>query len=122
MSEYQQIVGGAGVGAATKAVSRRDAGRIELTAVSGMRFFATGCLVCGRAIENLWIDEGTEGKLFSQTICSGLHTLANGVQVVLLHLPQLQTCSISIFVRCGSGHERRGRNGIGQYLVICFVT
>jgi peptidoglycan/LPS O-acetylase OafA/YrhL len=79
MSGYQPIAGGAGVGAATKAVSRRDAGRIELTAVSGMRFFATGCLVCGRAIENLWIDEGTEGKLFSQTICSGLHTLAKDV-------------------------------------------
>ena len=40
------------------------------------------------------------------------HVLANGVQLVVIHLPQLQTCSLSVFVRCGSGHERRGRNGI----------
>jgi len=80
MSGYVPITGaGAGAGAVPKAVSRRDAGRIELTAVSGMRFFATFSLVCGRAIENLWIDEGTDGKLFNQTICSGLHTLAKDV-------------------------------------------
>ena len=42
--------------------------------------------------------------------------LANGLQVVLLHLPQLQTCSVSIFVRCGSGHESRRRNGIGHVI------
>jgi len=66
-------------GAQPKAVSRRDAGRIELTAVTGMRFFATACLVMGRAIETLWIDEGKEGRLFSHTICSGLHTLAKDV-------------------------------------------
>ena len=47
---------------------------------------------------------------------TGLHRLANGVQVVLLHLPQLQTCSVSIFVRCGSGHEARRRNGIGHVI------
>ena len=47
---------------------------------------------------------------------TGLHRLANGVQVVLLHLPQLQTCSVSIFVRCGSGHEVRRRNGIGHVI------
>ena len=47
---------------------------------------------------------------------ASLHRLANGVQVVLLHLPQLQTCSVSIFVRCGSGHESRRRNGIGHVI------
>lgn len=47
---------------------------------------------------------------------TGLHRLANGVQVVLLHLPQLQTCSVSVFVRCGSGHEPRRRNGIGHVI------
>jgi hypothetical protein len=41
----------------TVQVSKPAAGRIELTAVSGLRFFATFLLVCGRAIENLWIDE-----------------------------------------------------------------
>ncbi len=47
---------------------------------------------------------------------SQLHVLANGVRVVLIDLPQLQTCSVSVFVRCGSGHERRGRNGIGHVI------
>ncbi|MDH4393755.1 MAG: pitrilysin family protein [Aquabacterium sp.] len=50
------------------------------------------------------------------TTDTSLHTLANGVRVVLLHLPQLQTCSVSVFVRCGSGHERRSRNGIGHVI------
>ena len=50
------------------------------------------------------------------TADTSLHTLANGVRVVLLHLPQLQTCSLSVFVRCGSGHERRNRNGIGHVI------
>ena len=77
MSSYEAVPGEQG--GAPKAVSRQSAGRIELTAVSGMRFFATFLLVNGRAIENLWIDEGTDGKLFNQTICSGLHTLAKDV-------------------------------------------
>jgi predicted Zn-dependent peptidase len=47
---------------------------------------------------------------------ASLHRLANGVQVVLLHLPQWQTCSVSVFVRCGSGHERSRRNGIGHVI------
>ena len=45
-----------------------------------------------------------------------LHRLSNGVQLVVLHLPQLQTCDVSVFVRCGSGHERRLRNGIGHVI------
>jgi predicted Zn-dependent peptidase len=47
---------------------------------------------------------------------SALHTLANGVRVVTLQLPQLQTCSLSVYLRCGSGHERPGRNGIGHVI------
>lgn len=45
-----------------------------------------------------------------------LHTLGNGVRLVVLPLPQLQTCSVSVFIRCGSGHERRSRNGIGHVI------
>ncbi|EKX46690.1 hypothetical protein GUITHDRAFT_107472 [Guillardia theta CCMP2712] len=54
-------------------------GRIELTAVSGMRFFATLFLVCGRSIETLWIDSGSEAKFLSVTLCSGLHLGAKDV-------------------------------------------
>ena len=43
-------------------------------------------------------------------------TLANGVRVLTLPLPQLQTASVSVFVRCGSGHERRRMNGIGHVI------
>ena len=41
-------------------------------------------------------------------------TLANGVRVVTITLPQVQTASVSVFVRAGSGHERKADNGIGQ--------
>jgi predicted Zn-dependent peptidase len=42
--------------------------------------------------------------------------LANGVQVLTLALPQLQTASVSVFVRCGSAHERPRLNGIGHVI------
>jgi len=45
-----------------------------------------------------------------------LHVLSNGARLVVLPLPQLQTCHVSVFVRCGSGHERPGRNGIGHVI------
>lgn len=45
-----------------------------------------------------------------------LHALANGVRLVVLPLPQHLTCQVSVFVRCGSGHERRSRNGIGHVI------
>lgn len=41
-------------------------------------------------------------------------TLANGVRVVVLRLPHLQTASVSVFVRAGSAHESRRLNGIGH--------
>ncbi|MBL8349422.1 MAG: insulinase family protein [Burkholderiaceae bacterium] len=41
-------------------------------------------------------------------------TLANGVRVLTIALPQLQTASVSVFVRCGSAHERPLFNGIGH--------
>ena len=40
--------------------------------------------------------------------------LPNGVRVLTLALPQLQTASVSVFVRCGSAHERKAVNGIGH--------
>jgi predicted Zn-dependent peptidase len=43
-------------------------------------------------------------------------TLANGVRVLTLRLPALQTASVSVFVRCGSGHEGRLANGIGHVI------
>lgn len=41
-------------------------------------------------------------------------TLANGVQVLALRLPQLPTASVSVFVRTGSLHESRRSNGISH--------
>ncbi|HOB93976.1 MAG TPA: pitrilysin family protein [Aquabacterium sp.] len=45
-----------------------------------------------------------------------MHVLANGVRLVVLPKPEAQTCQVSIFIRCGSGHERRSRNGIGHVI------
>jgi predicted Zn-dependent peptidase len=43
-----------------------------------------------------------------------VHRLANGVRVVTIELPHLQTASVSVFVRCGSAHEAKRFNGIGH--------
>jgi len=44
------------------------------------------------------------------------HTLGNGVRVVALATPHLQTAGVSVFVRVGSAHESRALNGIGHVL------
>jgi len=43
-------------------------------------------------------------------------TLPNGVRVATIALPQLQTASVSVYVRCGSAHERPRTNGIGHVI------
>ena len=45
-----------------------------------------------------------------------LATLANGVRVLTLHLPQQPTATVSVYVRSGSGHERPRSNGIGHVI------
>ena len=40
--------------------------------------------------------------------------LANGVRVVTIRLPHLQSASVSVFVRTGSRHESRRLNGISH--------
>lgn len=42
--------------------------------------------------------------------------LANGVRVLTIRQPQLETASASIFVRCGSAHESRALNGISHFV------
>jgi predicted Zn-dependent peptidase len=41
-------------------------------------------------------------------------TLANGVRVVTIRLPHLETASVSVFVRSGSLHESQRLNGISH--------
>ena len=43
-------------------------------------------------------------------------TLANGVRVVTIRLPALETASVSVFVRSGSQHESRRLNGISHFV------
>jgi predicted Zn-dependent peptidase len=42
-------------------------------------------------------------------------TLPNGVRVVAIRLPHLESCSVSVFVRTGSRHESRALNGISHF-------
>lgn len=42
-------------------------------------------------------------------------TLTNGVRVVTLALPHLESASVSVFVRTGSRHESRRLNGISHF-------
>ncbi|MEO6363862.1 MAG: pitrilysin family protein, partial [Caldimonas sp.] len=46
---------------------------------------------------------------------STVATLANGVRVVTIALPHLETASVSVFVRTGSSHESRRLNGISHF-------
>ncbi|HEX2542468.1 MAG TPA: pitrilysin family protein [Caldimonas sp.] len=43
-------------------------------------------------------------------------TLANGVRVLVLRLPHLETASVSVFIRTGSSHESRRLNGISHFV------
>ena len=43
-------------------------------------------------------------------------TLANGVRVVAIRLPHLQSVNVSVFVRTGSSHEPRRLNGISHFV------
>ncbi len=54
--------------------------------------------------------------LTDDTTTTTLTPLANGVRVLTLHLPHLHTASVSVFVRCGSGHESRLHSGIGHVI------
>jgi predicted Zn-dependent peptidase len=43
-------------------------------------------------------------------------TLGNGVRVVAIALPHLQSVNVSVFVRTGSSHEGRRLNGISHFV------
>jgi predicted Zn-dependent peptidase len=43
-------------------------------------------------------------------------TLANGVRVLAVRQPHLQTASVSVFVRTGSGHESLRENGVSHFV------
>lgn len=47
---------------------------------------------------------------------TSLATLPNGVRVVSVHMPHLESASASVFVRCGSAHESRALSGIGHVI------
>ncbi len=45
-----------------------------------------------------------------------LATLGNGVRVVAISLPHLESASVSVFVRAGSSHESKRQNGISHFV------
>lgn len=45
---------------------------------------------------------------------TSIATLANGVRVVAIRLPHLESASVSVFVRSGSQHESRRHSGISH--------
>ena len=45
-----------------------------------------------------------------------LATLPNGIRIVTLALPHVQTASAGVFVRTGSAHESRALNGISHFV------
>jgi predicted Zn-dependent peptidase len=53
---------------------------------------------------------------YSNDSDTALTTLANGVRIVTIKLPQLASVSVSVFVRTGSAHESRPLNGISHFV------
>jgi len=47
---------------------------------------------------------------------SPVATLANGVRIVAIRMPHLETASVSVFVRVGSAHESAALNGISHFV------
>lgn len=94
--------------------SKKAAERIELDAVSGLRFFATLCLVSGRAIENLWMDSGTDGQFFNLTLCTGLHLLAKDV-VSFYYILSGFTMTWGYISRDFDSHEVRWRYWVRRF-------
>ena len=47
---------------------------------------------------------------------SSVTALGNGVRVVVVPLPALQTVHVSVFIRTGSSHESRRLNGISHFV------
>jgi predicted Zn-dependent peptidase len=43
-------------------------------------------------------------------------TMGNGVRVVVVSLPHLESASVSVFVRTGSSHESRRQSGISHFV------
>ncbi|MGZ5274712.1 MAG: M16 family metallopeptidase [Caldimonas sp.] len=55
----------------------------------------------------------------TESIASGdtlVATLDNGVRVVAISLPHLESASVSVFVHSGSGHESRRQSGISHFI------
>jgi len=53
---------------------------------------------------------------FASDTDTRLTTLPNGVRVLTIALPHVDTASVSIFVRSGSAHERKVENGISHVI------
>jgi predicted Zn-dependent peptidase len=47
---------------------------------------------------------------------TSMATLSNGVRVVTVRLPHLETASVSVFVRTGSAHESPRLNGVSHFV------
>jgi predicted Zn-dependent peptidase len=45
-----------------------------------------------------------------------ISTLANGVRVLTIAMPQVESASVALFVRSGSAHETPALNGIGHFI------
>ncbi|VTU13718.1 M16 family metallopeptidase [Variovorax sp. RA8] len=56
------------------------------------------------------------GRLPAKRATFALHTLANGVRLLAIPMPHVQSASVGVFLRVGSRDETPGTNGIGHVL------
>ncbi|MGO4393974.1 M16 family metallopeptidase [Variovorax sp. M-6] len=55
-------------------------------------------------------------QLQAERTTTALHTLPNGVRLLAIHLPHVQSASVGVFLRVGSRDETPATNGIGHVL------
>ena len=55
-------------------------------------------------------------RLQAERTTTVLHTLPNGVRLLAIHIPHVQSASVGVFLRVGSRDETPVTNGIGHVL------
>src|SRR5688572_30660387 len=55
-------------------------------------------------------------RLHAERTTKVLHTLPNGVRLLAIHIPHVQSASVGVFFRVGSRDETPDNNGIGHVL------
>src|SRR5205085_11087509 len=78
--------------------------------------FPGGAALSRTAPERMVFAVALDCPAMSHPSDTAVTTLANGVRVVSIRLPYLDSVAVSVFVRTGSRHESKRLNGISHFV------